>query len=359
MEESRIIAVGVVWNHRDRLPLLLRSLDEQTRRPEQTIFVDAASHDGVSAWLAQTYPYISTLRLFHRHGLGHAWRQAAKFALQRVTPDERSKTWLLFVTPETLLAKDVCEELLKEAEKHANVGAVAPAILRAWYQGEGEDGLDQIEPTELVESLGMQPVRSFLWNHRGRGGSLHTHEPVPTEVFAPPSAVALYRADQVARLLDLEAFSLAWKTVDAMFLDLAWRLHWLGLKTLILPRVFAWRVEHKKGDVGPQTWLERIATDDDRIRLVRSHLIGFGPMVRTSFARFWAEARLLPYRAWSVLAHREEGHLADTGELLRIAHRLLETHQVKAMETLRTWVLDAPLTKREKTVMVASSPTEK
>ncbi|MBP7006155.1 glycosyltransferase family 2 protein [Patescibacteria group bacterium] len=342
MEEPSIVAVGVVWNHRDRLPLLLRSLDEQTRRPEQTVLVDAASHDGVSTWLAQAYPYISTLRLFQHRGLGHAWRQAAKFALQRVAPEAQSRTWLLFVTPETLLAKDVCAQLLKEVVAHPEIGAVGPAILRAWYQGEGEDGLEQIEPTELVESLGMQPLRSFAWMHRGRGESLRMHEPIATEVFAPSSTVAMYRADHVEKLLHLEAFSLAWKTVDAMFLDLAWRLHWLGMKTYVLPDVLAWRVEHKnnRGEHA-RTWLECLAIENDRRLLVRGHLVGGWPRMRTLLPRMWATIRSWPYRAWRLVG-KADRQPASEALLMRVGQRLLETHRVEALETLNKWILGRP-----------------
>ncbi len=338
MEDPRLIVATVAWNHRDRLPLLLRSLDDQTRRPDQTVLVDAASHDGVSAWLAQAYPYVSTLRLFQHHGLGHAWQQTAKFALQRIPAAEQAHSWIFFVSPETLLAKDVCERLLKEVAEHSEVGAIGPAVLRAWYLGEGDDGLEQIEPTELVESLGFVPTKAFAWKHRGQGGSLRTYEPVSTEVFALPATAALYRADHLVRLLELEALSFPWRTVDALFFDLGWRLRWLGVGVRVLPDALAWRVERKGDGTKVTTWAERLDQEADRRRLVSLHLTGFGIRLRTWPYRFWAAIRSWPYRLWGCLARRQDARSGFTEAAWKVGRRVRGQHREVAVKTLKTWL---------------------
>lgn len=347
MEEPRLIVATVVWNHRERLPLLLRSLDDQTRRPDQTVLVDAASHDGVSTWLAQAYPYVSTLRLFQHHGLSHAWRQAAKFALQRIPAAEQAHSWIFFVSPETLLAKDACALLLKEVTTHPEVGAIGPAVLRAWYQGEGDDGMEQIEPTELVESLGFELTKSFGWRHRGQGGSLRMHDPEATEVFALSSAAVLYRADHLVKALDLEALSFPWRTVDALFFDLGWRVRWLGVDVRLMPGALAWRVERKGDGTKVTTWSERVAAEEDRRHLVDLHLLGLGIRFRTWPRRWWAAIRVWPYRFWGWLARRHEAS-AVTGQAWKIGQRVLRQQHEKAFILLKNWLFVTPLTRTEK-----------
>ncbi len=350
MEDPRLIVATVVWNHRDRLPLLLRSLDDQTHRPDQTVLVDAASHDGVSAWLAQAYPYVSTLRLFQHHGLGHIWRQAAKFALQRVPAAERACSWVLFVSPETLLAKDVCARLLAEAVGHPEVGAFGPAVLRAWYLGEGDDGLEQIEPTELVDAVGMGLTKAFSWQPQGAGGSLRQYDAASTEVFSLSATAAMYRADHLARLLELEALSFPWRTVDALFFDLGWRLHWLGVEARVLPAALAWRVERKGDETGVTTWAERLDRDRDRRRLIYLHLLGIGTRLRTLPARLWAAVRSWPYHAWAVLARRSDAKTDAATGVWKVGRRARDRQREQAVAVLRAWIGRQPLTVAQKPV---------
>ncbi len=357
MEDLRLIVATVVWNHRDRLPLLLRSLDDQTRRPDQTVLVDAASHDGVSAWLAQAYPYVSTLRLFQHHGLGHIWRQAAKFALQRIPAAEQARSWVLFVSPETLLAKDVCARLLAEAAEHPEVGALGSAILRAWYLGEGDDGMEQIEPTELVDAIGMGLTKSFSWQAQGAGGSLRQHGTVSTEVFSLPATAAMYRADHLARLLDLEALSFPWRTVEALFFDLGWRLRWLGVQARVLPEALAWRVERKGDQMSATTWIERLNRECDRHHLIDLHLFGIGIRLRTLPARLLATVRAWPYRVWGVLARRSDPQSVKASEVWSVGRRVRDQQRDRAASVLRAWLLRQPLTTVEKPLGSTADPS--
>lgn len=343
MEHPRLLITTVVWNHRDRLPLLLRSIDDQTRRADQVIVIDAASQDGVSAWLAQNHPQVSMLRLFHHHGLSHMWRQAAKFALQRIPAGEQAQSWVFFVSPEVLLAKDVCERLLKEGRSHPEAGAIGPAVLRAWYKGEDEDGLEQIEPTELVESLGFAPSRSFLWRHRGQGGSLRSSEAVLTEVFALSPVAVAYRADILTKLLEIGGLALPWKTTDALFFDLGWRMHWLEACSYMLPDALTWRVERKGDGTRVTHWTERVVHEQDRRLLVRMHLFGVGFRIRTLFARIAQTLRTMPYRWWCLLTRslvtEMDGVGPDGKTSIKQAKKALFDHREQAQKVFKEWIL--------------------
>lgn len=351
METPRLLITTVVWNHRDRLPLLLKSIEDQTRQPNQVLVLDAASQDGVSTWLAQSHPQVSALRLFHHHGLPHIWRQAAKFSLQRIPAAELAESWIFFVSPEVLLAKDVCERLLKEGMHLPQAAAIGPAVLRAWYQGEGEDGLDQIEPTELVESLGFELKRSFAWKQRGQGGSLRSFENVPHEVFGLAPVAVAYRADELSKLLELGGLSLPWKTTDAMFFDLGWRLRFLDKKSYILPDALSWRVERKGDGTSMAHWTERVTREHDRKMMVRLHLFGLQARVVT-FAYRWFEAvSVWPYQAWCFLTRRgvsSHDHDPDAKTVLKQAKQARVNHEASALRVYTQWLFAKRVSKPER-----------
>ena len=324
MDRPRLLIATVVWNHRDRLPLLLKSIEDQTVRPDQTIVLDAASQDGVSAWLAQNHPQISTLRLFHPYDLSHKWRQVAKFALQRIPESERERAWIFFVSPEILLAKDVCQKLLEQMERSTEAGAIGPAVLRAWHEGEDEDGLDRIEPTELVESLGYRPQRSFLWSHCGQGESLRSSDEGAIEVFGLSANAVAYRADVLTKLLEMGGLSLPWRTIDALFFDLAWRAHWLGATSVLLSDALVWRVERKGDGTNVSNWTERVVMDADRRLLVKLHLFGVIASLKTLFARTVATLRVWPTRVWCAITRYDALHSVD-GPGVKVALKQAKT----------------------------------
>lgn len=268
--EPRVFCLSVVWNHRDRLGLLLRSLDEQTRRPDGIMVIDAASRDGTSTWVAQNHPYVSVLRLFQRHGLTHAWRQAVRFALQRVPSEARTHAWILVLAPETMLAQDAIEKLLDEARARPDAGAIGPVVLQAWKHEREDEVMHEVEPTQQVASLGLQLRRDFAWQY-GHAGQGYTPSSLPETraVLALPGLAAMYRADDLAELLDSDGlWTKSFEQTEPLFMDAALRLRDRGKVCYLSPSALAWRVDYRGSLVGREKWAMEARHERDRQRLV-------------------------------------------------------------------------------------------
>lgn len=286
MESPRVLCVSVVWNHRDRLAMLLRSLDDQSRRPDGVILVDAASRDGTTSWVTQNYPYISVLRLFQHHGIAHAWRQGIRFALQRLKPEERAAAWVLCVAPEVVLAPDTCDALLKAAADLPDVGAVGPVLLQAWRTRADEESDPEIEQTQQLVAIGTGMRRSFQWvyRHAGQGFSPALLSSA-TEVLSVPGLCVLWRADALEALVGTkQAFENAFEELEPVFLDAGIRLRALEKVGYVVPEAMAWRVDSRGVAVGRERWSALMRRERDRVRLVRVGLRG------------WLRIRSLPWR---------------------------------------------------------------
>ncbi len=290
MESPRLLCVSVVWNHRDRLAMLLRSLDEQSRRPDGVILVDAASRDGTTSWVTQNYPYVSVLRLFQHHGIAHAWRQGIRFALQRIKAEDRATTWVLCVAPEMLLAQDLCEQLLAAVDRLPDVGAIGPVLLQAWRTQADEESMPEVEPTQQLVGIGVGLRRSFQWVYRHAGqGFTPALLASATEVLSVPGLCVLMRADVLEKLIESNrAFEAAYEELEPVFLDAGMRLRALGKVNYVLPEALAWKVDYRGGLVGRERWSLVLRRERDRMRLVRVGMVG------------WVRVQSFPWRvsAW-------------------------------------------------------------
>lgn len=267
--DRKLFCLSVVWNHRDRLDAALRSFDEQTRRPDGVVLVDAASRDGTASWLAQNFPYVSTLRLFQRHGLVHAWRQGVRFVLQRIPQEERASTWILFVAPEVVLAPDMCEQLLAEIDRLPDAAAVGPVVLQAWKQCRDDDGWEEIEKTQQIAALGMRLLRNFRWRY-GHTGQGFTPQALPEAkpVFALPGLAVAYRAEDVSRALEEDGlWTSSFEESEPLFIDLAMRVRTHGRSSYLTPLATCWRVDHRGVLVGREKWALSARMERDAQRL--------------------------------------------------------------------------------------------
>lgn len=314
MDRARLLCVTVISNHRDRLAALLRSLQDQTYEIDGIIAIDAASRDGTTSWIAQNHPHVSVLRLFHYQGMTHAWRQGIRFALQRVKPEDRTTTWVLCVSPETLLAKDACEQLLESVQGLPDVGAVGPVILQAWKTGADEEALAEIELTQQLVAIGTGLRRSFQWMYRHAGqGFTPSLISSPTEVLSVPSLCVLLRADVLEGMIDQrKAFENAYEETEPLFLDAGMRLRSLGKLGYVIPNALAWKVDYRGAAIGRERWALLLRRERDRVRIVRAAKRGWLG-AQTIPWRFLAWITAVPFRFWMWITRDAAGRSSGCG----------------------------------------------
>ncbi|MDQ5919353.1 MAG: rhamnopyranosyl-N-acetylglucosaminyl-diphospho-decaprenol beta,3/1,4-galactofuranosyltransferase [Patescibacteria group bacterium] len=259
MEYPRLLFVSVAGGRRDRLEKCVSSLEGQSRAFDDVIFVDAASHEGVSEWMQRSYPFATVLRLFQSHGVAHAFRQACKSALQRVPEDKLAESWIWFSRPDRLFAPDAVQKLAEQCKKYPTSVFLGPGVYRAWQRGEESWEGGEEELTEYLLAQGTVLTRGFALCESPEG--------------APGLQVTLeggvMRADVLRRLLDAGAVSDGYATLSGCFADLSLMatLHDTVYRPELLLRV--WRYE--KGEGRPPV---RSLEEADRRQLVRRFASG-------------------------------------------------------------------------------------
>ncbi|HEY2427865.1 MAG TPA: glycosyltransferase family 2 protein [Acidimicrobiales bacterium] len=134
-----------------------------------------------------------------------------------------------------------------------SVAAVQPKVLR-------HDG-DQ--PTGTIDSAGLVPLRSRRVIGRGQGEPDGPAFDLPTEVFGPDGAVAVYRREALEDVALPFGPEGAPEYFDEDFfaykedVDLAWRLRLRGWRTLYVPSARAWHLRTGRETSGQGWWALR------------------------------------------------------------------------------------------------------
>ena len=259
MEYPRLLFVSVASGRRDRLEKCVSSLEAQSRAFDDVIFVDAASHEGVSEWMQRSYPFVTVLRLFQSHGVAHAFRQACKSALQRVPEDKLAESWIWFSRPDRVFAPDAVQRLHAHCTKHPTAAFLGPGVYRAWQRAEESWEGGEEELTEYLLAQGTVLTRGFAIRESA--------EDVPGLQVTLEGGVM--RADVLRKLLEEGSVSDGYATLSGCFADLSLMasLHDTVYRPEPLMRV--WRYE--KGEGRPPT---RTLEEADRRQLVRRFACG-------------------------------------------------------------------------------------
>lgn len=259
MEYPRLLFVSVASGRRDRLEKCVSSLEGQSRAFDDVIFVDAASHEGVSEWMQRSYPFATVLRLFQSRGIAHALRQACKSALQRLPEEKLAESWIWFSRPDRVFAADAVQKLAEQCKKQPTAVFFGPGVYRAWQRGEESWEGGEEELTEYLLAQGTVLTRGFALRESPEDG--------------PGLQVTLeggvMRADVLRRLLEAGAVSDGYATLSGCFADVSFMaaLHDIVYRPEPLMRV--WRYE--KGEGRPPI---RGLEEADRRQLVRRFACG-------------------------------------------------------------------------------------
>lgn len=114
-----VSALLVAYNTRDLLLAAIRSLDEQTAPPVQTVVVDNASSDGSADAVAATFPGVALVRSTTNVGFAAGVNHAARLA--------RGDAFLL-LNPDAALQPDALEQLCRVLEARPRAAVVGAAL---------------------------------------------------------------------------------------------------------------------------------------------------------------------------------------------------------------------------------------
>jgi len=334
-EAKRLAVITVVWNHRDALARLLSSLDKQDERDFQTVVIDNASTDGVSAALQQTHPEIVTFRNFKNLGLAHALNQGICLALGRWSDDALDDRFVAIVEPDVLLAPDALSVLVRALTSDPSVMIAGPKIVRAGSEPREESDEPEIVPTKTLESAGLILTKTRRFFDRGRGEADQGQFDARREVFGVSGGCALFRASALKRLELCDEWLDADLPPGQEVWDLMWRARVLGMPAQFVPEAVAWRIASALKN-GPAS--ERRRRNYERARLIWKNDFGVNRFLHATWIflgalKFFFVALFHPGLAVSAI-----GSWKDRLRMRAKRRALMKSPHLSAKE-MRLWFL--------------------
>ena len=149
----RVTACIVTFNNKDKIEATVRSVLDQTKSVDLSLFVvDNCSTDGTADCVERAFPGVNVIRLKRNAGFGAGHNAVLPFL---------DSDYHVVINPDIILESDVIGELSAYAEEHENVGLLSPRIVFP-------DGTEQL--------LGKKnPTIRYLGGHRMSKGT----EPTP------------------------------------------------------------------------------------------------------------------------------------------------------------------------------------
>ncbi len=228
----KILPVSVVlvtWNSTAVVGAAMRALIASEPRPAQVVVVDNASTDGsvdiVAAIVGSVPDIVLTVR---QEPSNTGFAAAANRGIEAAT-----QPFVFLHNPDLVLMPDTLARLVTAlAVAPPMTAAVGPKLLRATG--------DDLTPTDIIDSTGIQMTREGRHVDRGAGEPDRGQYDALTDVFGLTGAAVLFRREVLlAGRVDGEVFDedfFAYRE-DA---DLAWRLRGFGYSAVLVPDAIAY-----------------------------------------------------------------------------------------------------------------------
>lgn len=234
-QSSRVSIHIVTWNSFVHLRTCFHALDEQTFADRSFMIVDNASLDGTVKWLHEHYPSTPVLKNTRNLGFARAHNQAIL-----LTQSE----YVMIMNPDIVLTPHWVERAVAWMDAHPEYAAIGGKTLRFTYSN---DELKEVQESGIIDSTGLQMLRSRHAIDRGAGQSDAGQFETADDVFGLSGACAMFRRSA------LESIRYKDEYFDDQFfaykedVDLAWRLQRRGWRTRYEPSLIAFHHRHIKG----------------------------------------------------------------------------------------------------------------
>lgn len=307
---SQSVSVQVVtWNSALHLPAFFRSLQRQSRQPNQCIVVDNASSDQSVMLVRELSP--AALVVENDRNIGFCAAHNRAIALSK-------SDFVLVVNPDIVLADDAIECMLRVADGHTRAGSIGGKIFRA-----------EMDPA-VLDTTGIVMSAGRKCSNRAEGevdvGKYDTAE----QVFGLSGAFVLYRRTA------LESVKIGSEYFDEDFFaykddaDLAWRLRLAGWQNWYDPTIRAWHYRSVRSSDSFMRQEERKKRTVQNRLSYRNHLL---MLIKNDRVRDWffPVPRVLFYEAvkfWYLLL-RERSTLLGILDMIRLLPAALRKRAIQ------------------------------
>lgn len=147
-----VAVVILAWNGREDTLACLASLEEAAWNDLSTIVVDNGSSDGVADAIAEGFPDVDVIRSDHNLGFAGGNNLGLRAAY------DAGADYMLLLNNDTVIDRNAIRELVAEAERRPDAGALCPLI---YY----------MEPSDVIWFAGapFDPRRGHNGRHTGYG----------------------------------------------------------------------------------------------------------------------------------------------------------------------------------------------
>ncbi len=237
----------VTYNSIKYLPHFIDSIIGQsyfvTQNSQPDIFiVDNASTDKTVKLIKDNFPSIKILRNVRNVGLCRAWNQAI---------ESTQGEYILIMNPDLTLHQDFIKHSLARIKSNADLASVGGKLLKLKVNTLEEEGLANLEKTNILDSCGIVANKNRSFYERGAGQVDKGQFNNPEQVFGISGACMLLRRQA------LEYIKFGKQYFDENFfmykedVDLAWRLRLAGYVSYYEPQAIAYH--HRRAKIKGKT----------------------------------------------------------------------------------------------------------
>lgn len=197
------------------LDSVLGSLEGQTERNFEVIFVDNGSTDGSCSFVAANYPWVHLIELSENFGFCRAVNEGIRAA---------KAPYVLLLNNDTEVAENFVEEMLAAIKRHENAFSCAARMV-------------QYHDRDRIDDAGNYYCALGWAFARGKGKDVHRYEK-EEKIFAACGGAAIYRKkilDKIG-LFDEEHFAYLEDT------DIGYRARIQGYENWYAPRAIVYHV---------------------------------------------------------------------------------------------------------------------
>ncbi len=313
MLEAQALSIHVASAHSlyDR-PDFLASLEAQTSRSYQVIYVDLGAGKSVSdAEFEITRPDVIRLRTFRNVGVVRGHNQAIALALSRWPREVWSERLIVLARPEIAFDRRACEVFRQAFVADPNLMIAGPKVFWADAVAQTEGDWVELKGTDQLHSAGIGLTRSRTLRFLGRGSQDTGQFDAGEDVLFLSDACVVIRASVCEALALTEGVWLD-PHLPPFFamVDLCWRAALQGMRSQLIPEARVWFAPQERVRQKRIGWRElyipsqmRARTDDWALRIVHA------PWIVGSYLRYRL-SRLFFRRFWKERLSQEPGALA-------------------------------------------------
>ncbi|MFO0780994.1 MAG: glycosyltransferase family 2 protein [Candidatus Gracilibacteria bacterium] len=228
MKKPLVSIVIINYNTRHLLDGCIRSLNEQTYRELEIIFIDNLSTDGSCDHVKKHHPNVIPVCNDTNLGYSEGANQGIKMA---------KGDFIMLLNPDILFEKDYIEKCITKMEEDQKIAAIAGKLYKYDFQNH--------QKTKFIDTAGLFCYRNRRVIDNGQGLEDEGQFDTPKEVFGISGACPIYRKKALedvkipgrkgeeAEYLDKDFF------MYKEDVDISWRFLLFGWKSYYLPSAVA------------------------------------------------------------------------------------------------------------------------